>query len=140
MLISVPFLFLAQTGFADGINFGAGSNTIPDSWYLSMGFKAKRVGMEVMAVRMGREEPTTKPGPEYILDGQFFPISLPIFVKAGLVFGGGKNGVNIGIGADYPLSKHLSIRIEDTQYRVREDYNQGPETENQISIGLQYEL
>lgn len=140
ILVTIPLLLAAQTGFAEGFTMGTGYNFIPGSYYLSMGYQKDRIAFESKVISMGEEEPDTKPGPEITLDVLAYAPSLPMYVRAGYVFGGGKNGYNIGVGFDYKLSERWTVRVEDTYFKVQEDYGDPAEGEQLFSIGLKYKF
>lgn len=130
----------ANQGLAEGLVVGTGHNFIPGSYYVSFGYETGQFSFESRVISLGEEEPDTKPGPEITLDVLAYAPSLPLFVRGGYVFGGGKNGYNLGVGVDFKLSKQWSIRIEDTYFKVQEDYGEPAEGETLFSVGLRYKF
>ena len=118
-----------------------GYNFIPHSAYASVGYEFNRFAVEGLVMSMGKEEPNTKPGPEVTLDVLAYAPSWPIFVKAGIVTGGGgKNGYNLGVGVDFPLVDHWSLRTQVTYFHVKEDIGEPAEGEKLVSVGLKYQF
>jgi hypothetical protein len=139
-LLALPLLFAMHTGFAEGFYFALGYDFIPGSSDVSIGYRANHIGIEAMVLNRGKEEPTTKPGPQLSLDMVAFAGSLPVFIKGGIVTGGGKNGYDVGAGADFPLSNHWAIRTQVIHFKVTEDSGQDAEAENMISVGFRYQF
>jgi len=125
---------------ADGYYVGGAYDFIPGSAEVSLGYQANNFGVEAAALNRGKEEPLTKPGPQISLNMLAFIGSSLAFVKAGVVTGTGKTGYNIGGGFDFTLSDHWAIRSQVIHYRVTEDFRQGAESENLISVGLKYQF
>ena len=137
LLLCLPMFFTADICHAGGLTAGLGYGFIPGAAYLSLGYRENGWGIEGSVINKGREEPTTHPGPEINLDAVAFAGSWPIFLKGGLVTGSHKHGYNVGMGIDWALNKQWAIQLEDTHFRVTEDYGPGAESENMISVGLQ---
>jgi len=139
LIIYASILLLPQLGLAGDFNAGIGYNFIPDSGYASIGYKSGLLGVEGVVIRMGQEEPDTKPGPLFCFDGMLYIPKIPMFIKLGLEGGNGKNGYNAAIGVDISLWKHWSVRVQDTHFfNFKEDYGDSAENEDIVSAGLHY--
>lgn len=137
LLLCLPMCVMAGASHAGGLTAGLGYGFIPGAAYLSLGYRENAWALEAAVINKGREEPTTHPGPEITLDALAFAGSWPIFLKAGVVTGSYKHGYDVGVGVDWALNKPWAIQLEDTHFRVTEDFGPGAESENMISIGLQ---
>ncbi len=117
---------------------GIGDNFIPGSSYVSLAWRRDGWAVEGMLMRLGREEPTTKPGPEMSVD---VLRQLPwwgLFVRGGVVAGWGKKGYDLGLGVDVPLATHWALRLQDRHVHATEDQIGGAESENIVSLGVDY--
>ena len=140
-LIALPFLIVLNWARADEFNVSGGTNNIPHDGYVSAGYQIDRWAVEALIQSMGNEEPDTKPGPEVTLELLVYLPSWPVFAKGGPVTGGGgKNGYNVGVGADLPLYEHWSVRTQITDFHVKEDRGGRSEAETIFSVGLRYQF
>jgi len=131
----------AQAAGATGFNAGLGYNFLPRAAYSAVGYDFGPWGFEASVISLGREEPTTKPGPEYSLDLIGYLPWAPMFIKAGPQAGGGhKSGYNFGGGFDIPLAAAWSVRVQETHFSVREDQDREAESENLFSVGIRYQF
>ena len=128
---------------ADEINLGTGYLFRPGSAYASADYRWNSFGVEGLFSWHGHEEPATHSGPEFSLSGMYFlpTPSLPkisMFVSAGVIDGWGKTGLAAGAGAEYHLSQHWGIRVQDNLSLATEDLNGTHEGENLASIGVHF--
>jgi hypothetical protein len=117
-------------------NVGAGYNFIPDSAYVSLGYRHANFGLDALLLSTGKEERAVRSGPEFSLNALGYLPRFPVFVKLGVVAGWGKYGVDGGFGVDVPLPYHCFLRLQDTYYHATEDRTGGMESENILSAGL----
>ncbi|OIQ83907.1 hypothetical protein GALL_342810 [mine drainage metagenome] len=86
---------------------GAGYAFISGSNYVALDYRKGNLAGDLYLLHMGREEPTTKSGPELSMNLLAYLPNYPFFAKAGVVAGWGKRGADAGLGIDMPLSKRL---------------------------------
>jgi len=124
---------------AGDVDLFAGYNFIRDATTSSIGYQSSfGLGAELVLISTGKEEPNTKPGPEICFNGVLYVPRQPVFVKAGLVTGNGKDGYDLGFGFDLDITRQWGLRLQETHFRVREDYNRSSESENLVSLGLTF--
>lgn len=140
LTILLLLLLATQSGYSEGLYLGGGYDFVPGSADFALGYQANNLAVEMSVLIRGKEEPVTKPGPQISLNVLSFIPSQPIFVKAGVVTGMGKNGYDLGAGFDYAINDRWGIRNQVTHYRVTEDAGQAAESENLISVGLKYQF
>ena len=132
-------LSLGGRAMAEEINLSAGSLLLQGSKYVSVGYRVDQFDYELMVMDHGKEEPSTKPGPEYCFNVLAFLPSYPVFLKAGLVTGRHqKNGFNLGAGVDFPLDRHWAIRLQGVRSWAKEDFGEEREAENLLSVGVKF--
>ena len=141
IVIAALISLASQIGYAEGIYVAGGYDFIDGASDWALGYKTDILAVEVRMLEMGKEEPTTKPGPENSLNVLVYIPTTPVFVKLALVHGEhGKDGYNYGAGVDYPITDNWLIRGQITYCRVTEDINEGAETEHQVSVGIKYQF
>jgi len=129
----------AQAAGSAGFNAGLGYDFLPRGAYGSFGYDLGSIGFEASLISLGREEPTTKSGPEFTLDVIGYLPWVPVFFRAGPLTGGGhKSGYNFAGGVDVPVAPSWTVRFQETHFSVKEDQDREAESENLVSVGLKY--
>lgn len=129
---------LCPSAHASPLYAAVGYNFIPGSNYVALGFRSGMWGAEALVMSLGKEEPTTRSGPEGSLDVLAYVPHLPVFVRAGIVTGWAKQGLDIGAGVDLPLTRKIALRIQSIEFNATEDAGHSRESEHQFSVGILY--
>ncbi|NNM60682.1 MAG: hypothetical protein HKM03_00760 [Steroidobacteraceae bacterium] len=140
VLLSILPSLRSQDAAANGLNVGAGYDFVPGAGYVAAGYRRGLWDFEASLLRMGKEEPTTRPGPEMSLNVLGYLPAYPVFLKAGVVTGWQKSGYDFGAGVDVPLGDRWSGRLQVTHDTAREDLGAKTESETLLSVGLKYDF